>query len=51
MNLSKMEAPVSNKLDDEFIKLMVRWSQVEIESLYVDFTKHEKIRVEQWVKA
>mmetsp|Transcript_29435 Transcript_29435/g.52709 ORF Transcript_29435/g.52709 Transcript_29435/m.52709 type:complete len:281 (-) Transcript_29435:25-867(-) len=40
-----MEGQANSKLDDEFIKHMT-----EIEAVYVDFNKHEKIRVEQWSK-
>lgn len=46
----KMDVQTSNKLDEEFVKFMVRSSQTSIEDSYIDFGKHEKIRIEQWVR-
>ncbi len=37
--------PTENRLDEEFIKIMV-----DIEKHYAQFKKHEKIRIEQWCK-
>jgi len=37
--------PTDNKLDEEFIKLMI-----DIEKNYTLFKKHDKIRIEQWCK-
>lgn len=33
-----------DKADEEFIEIMV-----EIEKSYLSMTKHEKVRIEQWV--
>lgn len=46
-----MEGHSSSKLDEEFVKLIVSSIQTMIEASYVDFNKHEKIRVEQWVRS
>lgn len=34
------------KLDEEFIKMML-----DVETHYVNFSKHDKIKIEQWTKA
>lgn len=43
-NLNQNATNIS-KLDEQFIKIML-----EIEKNYVTFSKHEKIRIEQWSK-
>jgi len=42
---SEESSPADNKLDEEFIKLMI-----DIEKNYTLFKKHDKIRIEQWCK-
>lgn len=36
-------------LDDEFIQTMLGENYLEIEQNYTEMTKHEKVRIEQWV--
>ena len=43
--VSNNKKDVSTKLDEEFIKIML-----EIEKVYGQFNKHDRIRTEQWTK-
>lgn len=40
-----MESEVGKRLDEQFIFLML-----EVESRYESMNKHERMRVEQWVR-
>lgn len=41
----ELKSQVNAKLDEEFVYYML-----QIESRYASFNKHEKIRIEQWVR-